>query len=454
MKRYRLLSLLTSLAAVTSVALVAAGSALAAAPPAPTSPDLVDASDSGVSASDEITNDSTPDFLVNAGVGQAGLTVTLHLAEIGQGPTAVGTATVDAGGFATVTASSTPDETYDVTATTKNGIGEESNHSLSLEIKIDTTPPTILGPPFLLASGDGQFTFTQTPTFTVFVDGDDTSVTVKTYEGAVLLGTGQITEVFNFGSLGDQSAADVVTSTPLSDGVHTVHAIASDIAGNDSLMSASTTIEIDGTPPVIGAPDLLPADDSGANSSDDVTKNPRPRFAFATEPSVRVILYEDGIAIGGGRADAAGTATIRVNDLNWFDPGVHCVYAMAIDGVGHTSRETPELCLTIEEGGVPFASNLGVDLQGGFLALSLRSTVAARATIRVLANGKRVSFRIGKKRAAKISRRLRAGKRKTVKLRISKRLARHAKIRVVANVKSKDGRRIVVKKRALAKRAR
>lgn len=447
--RPRFLTLLmTSLALAGAVALTAASSALAAAPPAPTAPDLVDASDSGTDSSDELTNDATPAFLVNAGVGQAGLTVTLYFAETGQSPVAVGSATVAGDGLATVTAASMPDEVYDVTATTKNGVGEESNHSLSLEVKIDTAAPTINGPPLLGASGNGQFTFTQTPTFSVFVQGDDTSVTVKTYEGAVLLGTGQISEVFNFGNLGNQSAANVVTSTPLPDGIHTVYAVATDVAGNDSLMSESTTIEIDGTPPVISAPDLLAADDDGPSSSDNVTKNPRPRFAFATEPSVRVILFEDGIAIGAGRADATGLATIRVNDLNWFDDGVHCIYAKAIDSVGHVSPETSELCLTIEDGALPFTSNLGVALDGQFLALSLRSSVSARATIRVLANGKRVKFRIGKKRTAKIGRRLAAGKRKSVKIRISKRLARTAKVRVVASVKSKDGRRVVVKKRA------
>ncbi len=452
MKRRSLRSLLGVGATATAVALITASTAFGAQPPSPSIPDLLDPSDSGVSATDEITNDATPDFLVNAGVAQAGLTVTLYLADPTQSPTAVGTATVDGTGFATVTAASTPDGIYDATATTRNAIGEESNHSLSIEIEIDTAPPTISGPPVLLNSGGGQFTFTQTPTFTVFVDGDDTSTTVKTYEGAVLLGTGQISETFLILGVA-LSAADVVTATPLADGAHTIHAVASDLAGNTSTPSSTITVQIDGTPPVVGTPDLLEADDDGPSSTDNATKNPRPRLVFVTEPSVRVIIFEDGIAIGSGHADAAGVATIRVNDLNWLDEGVHCIYATAIDGVGHVSSETNELCLTIEEGAVPFASNLGVDLQGAFLSLSLRSTVAARATIRVLANGKPVKFRIGKKKAKKITRRLKAGKRKSVKLRIPKRVARNAKIRVVASFNSKDGRRILVKKRALAKRA-
>ena len=165
-----------------------------------------------------------------------------------------------------------------------------------------------------------------------------------------------------------------------------------------------------------------------------------------------VVLFEDGIAIGGGQADATGAATIRVNDLHWLDPGLHCVYAKAIDSVGHASAETSELCITIEDGGVPFTSNLGADLDGEFITLSLSSTLAAKATIKVLANGKRVKFRIGKKKAKKIARRLKAGKRKTLRLKVSKKVARRAKIRVVASVKSKDGRRMIVKKRARARR--
>lgn len=454
MSRRHLITLVGLLAALTT-ALAAAPSALGAAPPSPQIPDLVDASDSGTSATDDVTNDSTPTFNVNAGVAQAGMTVTIYAAQIDGGSrVAVGTAIVDAAGMAAVTTASISDDVYDVTATTKNGIGEESGHSLGVTVTIDTQAPTVTGAPFLVNTGSGNFTFTQTPTLGIFIEGDDPSATLATYEGTTLLGTGMPTQTLDLGAAGGiVSYGEVPTANPLSDGTHTVYAKASDIAGNESAPSASLTITIDGTPPVIDTPDLLAADDDGPSSTDNSTKNPRPRFVFATEPSVRVILFEDGIAIGAGQADATGAATIRVNDLHWLDPGVHCIYAKAIDSVGHTSAESAELCVTIEEGGVPFTSNLGADLQGAFLTLSLRSTLAAKATIRVLANGKKVKFRIGKKKFTKVARRLKAGKRKTLKLKVSKKLAREAKIRVVASVKSSDGRRLLIKKRALAKRA-
>ena len=432
-------------------ALVLAPASLAA-PPTPQAPDLVDASDSGSSVSDEVTNDATPHFTVDAGVAQAGMTVTIYVAPTSGGsPVAVGTAVVDGAGVAAVTTSSIADETYDVTATTKDGVGDESGHSLSLVVVIDTLAPTVDGAPILLNSGSATFSFTQTPTLGVFTDGGIGTI-LTTYEGVTLQGTGQATETFDLGALGIFGFGEIATVNPLLDGQHTFFARASDLAGNESLDSATLTIQVDGTPPVIAAPDLLDSDDDGGSSTDNVTKNPRPRFVMATEPSVRVILLEDGIAIGAGQASALGVATIRVNDLHWLDPGVHCIYAKAVDNVGHASAESSELCVTIEDGGVPFTSNLGVELEGEFLTLSLRSTVSARATIRVLANGKRVKFRIGKKKAARIVRRLKAGKRKHVRLRVSGKIARRAKLRVVASVKTTDGRRLIVKKRALAKR--
>jgi hypothetical protein len=450
----RRLTSLAGLAVALSAALAVATAAHAAAPPSPSTPDLVD--DSGLSLSDEITNAATPTFTVVAGVAQAGMTVTIYAVPVDGGSSVpVGTGTVDGAANASVTTSSIGDEVYDISATTKNGLGEESTHSLALEVMIDTKAPTIVDDLLLIESAGAGLTFTQTPTFGVLVGGTDVPVTLKTYEGTTLLGTAQTGDLLNLGGGSSQSYGTVPTATPLSDGQHTVFATAEDVAGNESAPSPSLTIEIDGTPPVIGSPDLLAAGDDGASSTDNKTKNPRPRFVFATEPSVRVIIYSDGIAIGGGQADAIGAATIRVNDLNCFDPGEHCVYAKAIDSVGHASVETSELCITVEDGGVPFTSNLGADLEGDFIALSLRSTLAGKVTLRVLANGKPVKFRIGKKKAfkKKVTRKLKATKRKRLRLRISKRVARKAKIRVVASVKSNDGRRLLLKKRALARRA-
>ena len=149
-------------------------------------------------------------------------------------------------------------------------------------------------------------------------------------------------------------------------------------------------------------------------------------------------IYEDGVGLGSALADATGVATVRVTDINWFEPGEHCVYALAIDGLGNSSAESGELCITVQEGVAPFASNLGVDLGAEFLSLSLRSTVSARATIRILHNGKRVKT---------LRRKLSAKKRRAVRIKLSKKMMRRGKVRVVASVKSSDGRRIVIKRR-------
>ena len=105
---------------------------------------------------------------------------------------------------------------------------------------------------------------------------------------------------------------------------------------------------------------------------------------MSTEQGARVTIFENGLALGSAIAGAGGIANVGVNDVLWLEPGVHCVYAVAQDVLGNSGVETAELCVTIEPGEAPFTSNLGVKLDGGYLLLSFRPAVAARATVRVI----------------------------------------------------------------------
>ena len=67
------------------------------------------------------------------------------------------------------------DEVYDISAPTKNGLGEESTHSLALEVTIDTKAPTIVDDLFLIESAGAGLTFTQTPSFGVLGGGSSQS---------------------------------------------------------------------------------------------------------------------------------------------------------------------------------------------------------------------------------------------------------------------------------------
>jgi cyclophilin family peptidyl-prolyl cis-trans isomerase len=115
-------------------------------PEAPTSIDLLEASDSGISVTDEITNDSTPSLEISGVVD--GATVTLY-----DGETVVGEADAT-GSTVVITASTLTDGSYNLVA--KQTLdGTESPASDPLQIVIDTVapPPFISTPPTIAAVG-------------------------------------------------------------------------------------------------------------------------------------------------------------------------------------------------------------------------------------------------------------------------------------------------------------
>lgn len=422
-----------ALAAAAAALTVALPAALAVPPAAPGTPDLVPASDSGPSPLDNITSDATPSFSVDAGASSFGMTVSLYRTDKGDPTTrtVVGTGVVAADGTAQVTATSTGDGTYVFTATTKNGTNEESPASTGLDVQVDSTAPVLLGAPTLVnfVGADPSMTYTQTPTFSI---GGEPAATIELYEGATLLGSGVVGQASG-GSATSSDTALVTLSTALADGQHTVYAVEVDLAGNASQPSPGTSITIDSQPPTVTQPDLLAADDDGASSTDDTTTNPRPRFVITTEPGARTVIYENGLALGSAIADASGVATVRVSDVQWLDPGVHCVYAAALDALGNGSADSTELCVTILRGAAPFTSNLGLELDGDVLKTTVTSSLAGKLTLRVVRGARTVAVR---------TTRVKAG-RTVVRLVLPASLRGAARVHVVGSLRSGDGRRTV-----------
>ena len=208
--------------AAVGLALAAVPLAQAAAPPAPGLPDLVSSSDSGSSPLDNITSDSTPSFTIDAGAAQAGMTVTLYFQTGTQAAQSAGSAIVPASGVVSMTASSQGDGTWNVTAKTTNSGAETSQPSSALSVQIDSSVPLLLSAPVLhdFVGSIPTVTFTSTPRFDVVAETD---LIVQLYEGTTSLGTGT--------SVGGNAL--VAVSTPLSDGIHVVHAIGTDLAGNN-----------------------------------------------------------------------------------------------------------------------------------------------------------------------------------------------------------------------------
>jgi len=215
------------------------------APATPAQPDLVDAADSGSSNSDNITNDSTPTF---SGTAEANSTV-----EVFAGATSLGTVQANgSGGWSLTVAggSALVDGSYAITAMATDQAGNPAlAPSVALAITIDTTAPAQPAVPDLAEASDSGSSTTDNLTKLQHI-------TLQGGAGAVENGTrvrirssldGGLTSV-----AADNNGAYSLAVTGLTAGNHNLVAIATDIAGNQSVDSAPLAVVIDITAPALG----------------------------------------------------------------------------------------------------------------------------------------------------------------------------------------------------------
>lgn len=196
-------------------------------PPAvPTGLDLT--TDSGVSSTDNITNDNTPDISGNA---ESGSMVTLYVGSIEVGSTI-------ADGAWNITASSLTDGAQAFTATAMDTAGNTSVASSALNVTIDTTPPSVTlnvaaGQNDPASSGPVLFTAAFSEQVSGFATGDIS--TGGNAAGTVSLSGGSITFTI---SVAVTSTEGFVTASLSS-------AVVTDLAGNGNLAATSTDNRID-----------------------------------------------------------------------------------------------------------------------------------------------------------------------------------------------------------------
>jgi hypothetical protein len=263
---------------------------IATVPPNPSTPDLVDASDTGSSNSDNRTNDTTPTL---SGTAEAGSTVVLF-----DGATNVGTTVADQAGNWTITSTTLSQATHLLTVKASNAIGT-SPPSLALSVIIDTTG-TAPGTPDLAATSDNGISTTDNITnitTPVITGTGEAGASVTLFDGATARGSTTVAA----------NGAWSITTTPLSEGVHTLSAVATDTAGNVSAPSATLTVTIDSTTPTASsAPDLVDSSDKGASNTDNLTNASSVNLTGLAEAGARVTLYANGTAQPVITANAAG----------------------------------------------------------------------------------------------------------------------------------------------------
>ena len=251
-------------------------------PPDEPTLNLVDASDSGNSNSDNITNDNTPTLEITA---EAGSTVKLL-----QDGTEIAEITANSEGKAEFTSDLLVDGIYDFTAAATDAAGNTSNFSSPLTVTIDTededtTPPETPIVNLVDSSDSGEsdsdnVTSDSTPTLEITAEVDST---VDLLQDGTLVAT----------VTADSTGKAQFTLESLADGTYEFTATATDAAGNISDLSASLTIEIDTTAPDAPTLGLDPAFDSEPLGDEETTFE-IVTLVGQTAPDKQVVLEQTG----------------------------------------------------------------------------------------------------------------------------------------------------------------
>ncbi|MGU0042339.1 Ig-like domain-containing protein, partial [Citrobacter freundii complex sp. 2025EL-00176] len=284
--------------------------------------DLADASDSGSSATDNITNDTTPAFtLGNVDADAVSVQVLIN-----------GTAydAVQADGTWSFTAPALADGEYTFTVQVTDDAGNTAT-SAALAVTVDTTVAT---PVITLSDdtgtvGDNQ-TRDTTPGFAISTDPDAVSVMVSIDGGTPVAATK------------DAAGQWHITSGELADGDHSIVATVTDVAGNTAT-SDIMTFNVD-TTLSIPTLDLMDASDTGSSATDNITNDTTPAFTLgnvdADAVSVQVLI--NGTAYDAVQTDGTWSFTAPA-----LADGEYTFTVQVTDDAGNTAMST-ELNVTVD----------------------------------------------------------------------------------------------------------
>ena len=307
--------------------------------------DLADDSDSGVSSTDDLTNDYTPEFTIT------NLTVTdsvyLYVDDV------INQRSKATNSSLTFTADSLSDNTHVIAIRSKDLAGNLSLESTTtLTIRVDTTPPDNPSEaPNMIAEDD-----------TGISDLDDTTYTVQPrFELSDLpsdldsirffydTGTGN---VLSQSQRMSQGVTDTVqTSTNLSGNSYNFTYTIMDSAGNVSDASPILPIVVDITPPSVpNIPDLDSANDTGESNIDNLTNEERPGITVTGISSG----YFSSLYFVNTNNDTTliTTETVPAEEtVSYTTPilvsGEYTFYAIVADTAGNM-RESADLSVSID----------------------------------------------------------------------------------------------------------
>ncbi len=301
------------------------------------------ATDSGVFASDNITNDTT---LVLNGTAEPNSTVTVSRTSIG----VLGTATASGAGAwsfdYTGTTLGAGDHAFTATAADIAGnVGPASGAFIvTVDTEVNAPVITAIGTDTGSSATDG---ITSDATLTVFGTAEAGSTVTVSRSGVGELGTATA-------SVGGLWSFDY-SGTTLAAGSYLFSATTTDISGNTSAASADFAVTIDTAAPV--APVFTAVStDTGSSSSDRITNDTTLAFNGTAEPGTTVTLTRVGTGtIGTATADGAGAWSFDYTGTT-LGQGVHSFTATATDTAGNTGAASAAFEITVDTTAPAFTS--------------------------------------------------------------------------------------------------
>ena len=295
-------------------------------------PDLVAADDSGSSATDNVTNVTTPKLNLGTGLIAGDVAkVVVYL----DGNEIAGTYNPTTGDF--IPATAIAEGAHTITFKLADAAGNLSAASPALSITIDTTAPSAptSAPDLTVPSDSGSsttddITRDNTPSFAVAAPA--TGETVKLFVDGV-----EVAATYANG--------EIMSAVALGDGVKSITYKYADAAGNLSSASPALSITIDSTAPQrpSGAPDLTTASDTGASTTDNITSDTTPSFTITAPATGETVkLYVDGVAVAASVVNGEITPNTPLAD------GPHAITYSYVDAAGNESPVSPGLNVTID----------------------------------------------------------------------------------------------------------
>ncbi|MDZ7813043.1 MAG: Ig-like domain-containing protein [Ideonella sp.] len=307
--------------------------------------DLAEASDSGGSNTDNITNLTRPIFNVGP-LPKAGDVFNLYV----NGSRVAATYDAAAGTLTPVNALSAA--TLSVTYTLTNAAGVESARSPALSLVVDTTAPNTYLNSFaskLTAATDLGLNNADGITSNTRPSLANQALTSSYFGEAGAVGTASLfVNGVKVASVWDKVAGTLTPVNALPDGQHTLSFSRTDSAGNETAVSTrSYRITVDTSTPVAPTltPDMLATADSGSSNSDNITSNTRPGFVVGDpQPGGRIDLLVDGVVVAATYNASTKTLTPSVA----LSEGAHTIAIVNVSAAGAQSAASPALTIDID----------------------------------------------------------------------------------------------------------